>query len=127
MIKVINYYYFLFYTKILPDNQPHATVIFSLSFILSLMLNGIINISLAYIFGVALNRWEMLGVLAIIILLFYLVYYKTGKGKRIVEIEKPKILNSNGLSLVFSILLFLTGMIFLFFEADFTRVILENR
>ena len=126
MIKVFYYYYYLFYTKILPDNQPHSTVIFSLSFIFSLILNGLINMTLAYMFGVALSRWEMIGVLVLIILLMYLVFYKTGKGKRIVEIEKPKVFNNNGISFVLSLILFLIGILFLFFEADVTRTILEN-
>ena len=127
IMKVFYYYYYLFYTKILPDNQPHATVMFSLSFIFSLVLNGLLNIILAYMFGFALNRWEMIGVFILILLLMYLAFYKKGKGKSIVKIEKPKLFNSNVLSLVLSLLLFLLGMFFLFFEADITRSILENR
>jgi hypothetical protein len=125
-MKVIYYYYYLFYTKVLPDTQPHATVIFSLSFIFSLILNGIINVILAYKFALALNRWEMIAVLAFIIFLMYLFFYNTGKGKRIVEIEKPKLFNSNGISIFISILLFIIGMMFLFFEPDITRGILNN-
>lgn len=125
MMNVLYYYYYLFYTKIISDNQPHATVIFSLSFILSLIINGLINIGLAYTFGIALNRWEMIGVLILLIILMYLKFYKTGRGKKIVETEKPKLLRSNNLSVALSVVLFLIGMLFLFFEADITRKILE--
>ena len=124
-MNVLYYYYYLFYTKIISDNQPHATVIFSLSFILSLIINGLINIGLAYTFGIALNRWEMIGVLILLIILMYLKFYKTGRGKKIVETEKPKLLRSNNLSVALSVVLFLIGMLFLFFEADITRKILE--
>ncbi len=37
MIKVLYYYYYLFYTKIIRDDEPHATTIFTLSFSLSLI------------------------------------------------------------------------------------------
>ena len=126
-MNVFYYYYYLFYTKVLPDNQPHATVIFSLSFILSLILNGIINIVLAYTFSSALNRWEMAGVFALVILLMYLVFYRSGKCKIIVEVDKPQIFNSNISSIVFSFFLFLLAMLFLFFEPDITRKILESK
>lgn len=127
MINVLYYYYYLFYTKIISDNQPHATVIFSLSFILSLIINGLINIGLAYTFGIALNRWEMIVVLILLIILMYLKYYRTGRGKKIVETEKPKLFRCNNLSVALSIVLFLIGMLFLFFEADITRKILEKK
>jgi O-antigen/teichoic acid export membrane protein len=126
MMNVIYYYYYLFYTKVLPDNQPHATVIFSLGFIISLIINGVINIVLAYKFGFALNHWGMIGVLALLIFILYLVFYKTGKGKIIVEVEKPKLFNSHVLSILLSLSLFIVGMLFLFFEADFTGNILNK-
>lgn len=124
MIDVFYYYYYLFYTKVLPDNQPHATVIFVLSFIFSLICNGLLNIGLAYVFGIALSRWEMIGVLVVLIIVMYLLYYKTGRGKRIVEIEKPMFLGSNRLSIMLSFVLFLIAMLFLFIEADITRSLL---
>lgn len=125
-MKVIYYYYYLFYTKVLPDNQPHATVIFTLGFILSLIINGVLNIFLAYKFGFALNHWEMIGILVLLIFILYLVFYKTGKGKRLVEIEKPKLCNSQFLSILLSLLLFIISMLFLFLEADITRGIFNK-
>lgn len=43
-MNVLYYYYYLFYTKVLPDDEPHATVIFTLSFSESLLLNGLLDI-----------------------------------------------------------------------------------
>lgn len=57
----VSYYYYLFYTKVLPDNQPHSTVIFTLSFTFSLIINGIVNVVFAYLFGISLRKWEMMG------------------------------------------------------------------
>lgn len=124
MINVFYYYYYLFYTKILPDNQPHATVVFTLGFTFSLILNGIINIVLAYVLAVSLGKWEMIGIFALIIVLLYFAYYNNGKGKRIV-IEKPKVFNSNVASILFTAVLFILGILALFLQADITRNILD--
>lgn len=126
MMNMFYYYYYLFYTKILPDNQPHSTVVFSLSFIFSLILNGLINLTLAYTLGIALSRLEMFGILILIIILMYFSFYKNGRGKKIIN-EKPMIFNSMKLSILCSFLLFLLGMLFLFFEADFTRNLLISK
>ena len=126
MMKVFYYYYYLFYTKILPDNQPHATVVFTLGFTFSLILNGIINIVLAYVFAVSLGKWEMIGIFALIIVFLYFAYYKNGKGKRIV-VEKPKVFNSNLASILSTAMLFILGILALFLQADITRNILDAR
>jgi hypothetical protein len=124
MISVLYYYYYLFYTRILPDDQPHATVVFTLGFTLSLIINCIVNIILAYIANISLGKWEMLGLLAIVLVILYFVYHKNGKGKKIVK-EKPMILN-NTVSIIFTILIFILAMLALFLQADITRNILEN-
>lgn len=126
MINVFYYYYYLFYTKVIPDNQPHATVIFTLGFTFSLILNGIINVVLAYVLAVSLRKWEMIGIFAFIIVLLYFAYYRNGKGKRIIK-EKPKILNSKSISIIFTVLLFLFGILALFLQADITKNILNAR
>ncbi len=123
-MNVFYYYYYLFYTKVLPDNQPHSTVIFTLSFTFSLILNCIVNITLAYILGISLGKWEMIGIFVFIIVLLYFAYYRNGKGKRIVK-EKPKIFNSNRISIVLTALLFLIGILALFLQADITKNILN--
>ena len=125
MIKVLYYYYYLFYTKILPDNQPHATVIFTLSLTLSFILNVLINITLAYFLQFALNQYEMIVVFLFIILILYYSFYKNGKGKRIVSIEKPKLYN-NTISIIATLLFFILGIICLFIDPDLTRFILKN-
>jgi hypothetical protein len=68
----------------------------------------------------------MIGIFAIIIVLLYFAYYRNGKGKRIIK-EKPKILNSNGISIIFTVLLFLLGILALFLQADITKNILNAR
>lgn len=81
MLKVFYNYYFIFYTKILPDNQPHSTVIFTLGFTYALIVNGIINLLLAFLFGFALEKWVMISVFVLIIIGMYFSYYRSGNGK----------------------------------------------
>ena len=127
MINVLYYYYYLFYTKVLPDNQPHATVVFTLSFTYSLIINCIVNIILAYTLAISLGKWEMIGIFVLIIIIMYFAFYKNGKGNRIVQ-EKPKMLNSNTISLLFTFLIFIFGILALFLQADITRsIIIETR
>ena len=60
------------------------------------------------------------------LLFFYLKYYRSGKGKQIVEKEKPKFFGSKTVSIILTVLFFLISMFFLFFKADIVREILEK-
>ncbi len=126
MINVLYYYYYLFYTKIIPDSQPHSTVIFTLGFSLGLILVGIINLLISITIGKSLNKWEMIIIDLFMMFVLYLIYYRTGKGKKIVTIHKPKILNSNVLSIIMTAVFFLTAMFGLFFVPTLVRDILNN-
>lgn len=48
-MSVLYYYYYFFYTKILPDDEPHATVIFTLSFSEALLVNYVIEFFSAHL------------------------------------------------------------------------------
>jgi len=108
----------------LPDNQPHSTVIFTLSFTFSLIANFLINVILAYLLDISLKKWEMIGVFVFITLLMYLSYYRNGKGKLIIN-EKPKLFNSKSVSIALTLLLFLLGILALFLQAVITKNILN--
>jgi hypothetical protein len=84
MINVF-YYYYLFYTKVLPDNQPHSTVIFTLSFSLSLLVNGLLSIISAYVANYNMSNYAMVGIFIAILVLNYFVFYRTGKGKQLAK------------------------------------------
>jgi len=68
-MKILYYYYYLFYTKILPDDQPHLTVIFCLSLMESFILNGLLNIVSILLFCYNIAKWPMIGVLIAIIII----------------------------------------------------------
>ena len=52
-------------------------------------------------------------------------YYRSGKGIRIVEKEKPKFFGSKIASIILTVLFFLISMLFLFFKVEVMIKILE--
>lgn len=113
-MNVFYYYYYLFYTKVLPDNQPHSTVIFTLSFSLSLFVNGVLSLIAAHLKSYVISNYVMVGIFVAIMVINYFVFYRTGKGKRLIK-EKPKFFNSHKLSILLTLIFFLitTSLLFL--------------
>ena len=126
MMDVLYYYIYLFYAKVMPDDYPHSNTVWALGFIFSLIINGLIDIPLAYFFNCYLSTIQKVIIIIIVMTLFYLKYNRSGKGIRIVKKEKPKFFGSNTASIILTILFFLIGMLFLFFKADVVREILER-
>ena len=52
MMDVFYYYIFLFYAKVLPDNQPHSRTVWALGVASAFIVNRLIDIPLAYFFNV---------------------------------------------------------------------------
>ena len=125
MMNVLYYYIYLFYVKVISDNQPHSNTIWALGFLFSLIINFSLDMGLAFFFGYTLSVFQMVSIAALLMLLFYFKYYKSGRGKQIVKKEKPKFFGSNTASIILTILFFLISMLFLFFKADVVREILE--
>ena len=124
-MDVLYYYIYLFYAKVMPDDYPHLNTVWALGYLFSLIINGLIEIPLAYFFNCYLSTIQKVIIIIIVITLFYLKYDRSGKGIRIVKKEKPKFFGSNTASIILTILFFLIGMLFLFFKADVVREILE--
>ena len=125
MMDVLYYYIYLFYVKVISDNQPHSRTIWALGYLFSLIINGLIEIPLAYFFNCYLSTIQKVIIIIIVITLFYLKYDRSGKGIRIVEKEKPKFFGSNTASIILTILFFLISMLFLFFKVEVMIKILE--
>jgi len=124
-MKILYYYYYLFYTKVLPDDQPHATTIFTLSVSEGFLINGILQISLAHFLCISIDKWTMIGVLLLLIIANYFHFYLTRKCKEIVKL-KPKLLNSNKLSMLMVVCFFLITFSFLFWGPVYVKHILEQ-
>jgi len=127
MMDVLYYYIYLFYAKVMPDDYPHSNTVWALGFLFSLIINFSLDMGLAFFFGYTLSVFQMVSITALLMLLFYFKYYKSGRGKQIVKKEKPKFFGSNTASIILTILFFLIGMLFLFFKADVVREILEKK
>ena len=124
-MDVLYYYIYLFYVKVISDNQPHSRTIWALGVTSTFIINGLIDIPLTYFFNCYLSTIQKVIIIIIVMTLFYLKYNRSGKGIRIVKKEKPKFFGSNTASIILTILFFLIGMLFLFFKADVVREILE--
>ena len=127
MMDVLYYYIYLFYVKVISDNQPHSRTIWALGVTSAFIINGLIDIPLTYFFNCYLSTIQKVIILVILLLFFYLKYYRSGKGIRIVEKEKPKFFGSKIASIILTVLFFLISMFFLFFSADIVREILEKK
>ena len=124
-MDVLYYYIYLFYAKVMPDDYPHLNTVWALGYLFSLIINGLIEIPLAYFFNCYLSTIQKVIIIIIVMTLFFLKYDRSGKGIRIVKKEKPKFFGSNTASIILTVLFFLIGMLFLFFKADVLREILE--
>ena len=125
-MDVLYYYIYLFYVKVMSDNQPHSRTVWALGAASSFIINFSLDMGLAFFFGYTLSVFQMVSIAALLMLLFYFKYYKSGRGKQIVKKEKPKFFGSNTASIILTILFFLISMFFLFFSADIVREILEK-
>jgi ABC-type iron transport system FetAB permease component len=110
----------------LKDNEPHLLATLALSFSLSLLVNGVLNIILAHVLKFAFSKWEMIGLLLLILLLFSFFLHRNGMAKKIVE-EQPKLFNSHKLSKVITIIFFVVTTSFLFWEAGYVGTVLGTR
>jgi hypothetical protein len=124
-MKILYYYYFLFYTKILSDDQPHATTIFTLSVSESFLIIGVLQLLLAYLFCVILNKWQMMSIALLIIGINYFLYWTSGKAKKIIKM-KPKILNNNKLSVFFVVCFFVITFSTFILSMVYVKQIMEE-
>ena len=124
-MDVFYYYIYLFYAKVMPDDYPHSNTVWALGAASAFIINGLIDIPLAYFFNCYLSTIQKIIIIIIVMTLFYLKYDRSGKGIRIVKKEKPKFFGSNTASIILTILFFLISMLFLFFKVEVMIKILE--
>ncbi len=124
MIDVFYYYYYLFYKKILKDNEPHLLATLVLAFSFSLLIIGIVNVSIAYFFRIALEHYIMFIINLIMIFILYLFLHKSGKAKNI-EKEEPMFFNNHKLSMFLVFLFFIATSSYLFWGSICIKNILS--
>ena len=124
-MDVLYYYIYLFYAKVMPDDYPHLNTVWALGVTSAFIINGMIDIPLAYFFNCYLSTIQKVIIMIIVMTLFYLKYDRSGKGIRIVKKEKPKFFGSKIASIILTVLFFLISMLFLIFKVEVMIKILE--
>jgi hypothetical protein len=123
-MDVLYYYYYLFYTRVLPDRHPHATVIFTLSFTESLLLNGILDILSAHLSCVKLETWMMFTIFLILMGVNFIVYSRP-KRIRIME-QKPRFFSSHKSSILIASLWFLIAVSFMLWKSIYVKEVIDR-
>ena len=124
-MKVLYYYYFLFYSKVLKDNEPHLLTTLALSASEGFLINGILQIALARFFCMSIDKWPMIGVLVLLIGVNYFYYHVRENAKKIVK-TKPMYYSSQKLSIVLTFLFFIITLSFLFWEPIYVKQLLQE-
>jgi hypothetical protein len=126
MLNVFYYYYFLFYSKVLVQDEPHFVTVLALSFSETLLIIYTIDVFSAHLlckfFSVI---WYKVVILLILLAINFWYYAKNKNGLKIVK-QKPKFLGNNTLSVAATMLFFLATTSFLFWMADYLMVVIEN-
>jgi hypothetical protein len=125
MLNVFYYHYYQFYTRVIPDDQPNATVIFVLSFVEALLINAIIDYAMLKLFCVGMSKWPMISVIVIMLVVNYFYYYRSGRFTTIIE-EKPMLFDSRKLSATITFGVSLLIISWMFWGAVLGKHLLEN-
>ena len=123
--KVFFYYYYLLYTRVVPDYTPYSTSVFVFGILLSFLINGIVNVISASFFCMWIGKYPMLGIAVLSLIISYLLCAKYGKGEKIVS-EKPRFWGSHRLSIMIVLVSSLAVVSWLFWGPIYTRNLLEN-
>jgi len=124
-MNVLYYYYYLFYQKVIKDNEPHLLATLVLSFSESLLLNGIAKITLAAAMCGNYGKWPALGVLLALIGINYLIYHKNGQSQEDCERETQVLRKSSALHGPYNVVFLITTS-FLFWGSDFIKHLLTQ-
>jgi hypothetical protein len=127
-MNVLYYYYFLFYTKVVKEDDPHLTVIFTLSVSESFFVIYAIDTLNVYLFCEAFflsSRFYMVVLALLLMVLNYLFLYRTGKGKIIVQ-QQPKYFGNNKISIFLVSLFFITTSSSILWLTYILKDVLDN-
>lgn len=125
MLKEVYFHYYQFYTKVIPDDQPNATVIFVLSFIESLFIIALIDVYLLNFHCQGVTKWPMIGVFIALIMFNYLYYYRSGLYIEIVE-RQIDLINNINLSRLITLIVSLIIVSWMFWGPFYGKYILES-
>ncbi|MCX2576353.1 hypothetical protein [Pedobacter sandarakinus] len=109
----------------LKDNEPNMLTIMALSASCSFPVGMILQIILIKKYCNIIDAWQLFLLIPFFILINYFYFFRSGRFKIILE-KKPKILNSNLLSIFCVILFFLITISFMFLGPIYAKEFLVN-
>lgn len=124
-MDVIYYYYFLFYSKILKDDEPHLLTTMALSASFGFSLSSVFDILFIRFFCYETNKWFMISIIVFSNLISYLYFHKTKRALKLIQ-QKPKFFSNHKLSVILVLLFFITTLSFLFWSPVYTKYLLET-
>jgi hypothetical protein len=122
-MDVIYYYCFLFYKKILKEEEPYSTTVWALGFLHGFFFSTTINLLFIYFFHFKLEKWELIGIGIFFLIVTYLYFNKSKRSKKIIK-NKPSFWGNHQLSIILSSIYFLILITTLFWGPILTRYIL---
>jgi len=124
ILDVLYYYYYLFYTKIIPEDEPNATVIFTLgascSFPMGMLLDCVLSYNCYYS-----NTYLLFSVSIVFWALFYFLYYRTKLYKKVIQ-ARPKFFGSHRKTIITVFLFFLVTASFMFWGPIVSKNIFDE-
>ncbi|MDN3675583.1 hypothetical protein QWY99_21355 [Flavobacterium branchiarum] len=124
-MDVIYYYFYLFYIRIIKDNEPHMLTILAISATEGFIINIIIQvISIIYQCKQTSNLIWM-SIIGLANMFNYLYYYKSGRAIRIIK-EKPMFYSSNRISILSTISFFIVFGTSIIWGSILTKYLLET-
>jgi hypothetical protein len=95
--RVLYYYYYIAYTRYIPDSSPRGTTVFVLGFSVASILYSILDCIFSYYHN-PLFRENYLPSVLIIIGFFYLLYFRIKIHNSILK-ERPIVLNNKKMTI----------------------------
>ncbi len=124
ILDVLYYYYYLIYTKVIPDEEPNVTTIFCLGFSFGYPLFCVVNFILAF-FCLETDLFLYITIIASPMLVLYLLYWKTARYKIVIR-KKPMFLNSHIKTKIIVGIFFFISVSFMFWGAPLAKFIDEQ-
>ena len=125
MMKVLFYYYYLFYNKLFPEADPQLTAILVLSFSESTLIIISLNFVFGYLFCSVLTKYYMTGITLIIVLVNSLFYLTPKNIKDIIK-AKPNFYGNHRLTVALVGFFFILTISSLFWMSSLSDFILKN-
>ncbi|MFC4389776.1 hypothetical protein [Flavobacterium quisquiliarum] len=124
-MDVIYYYCYLFYKKILKEDEPHALTVWALGAGEGFFVGSIINIFLIRFFCFKMDKWLMIGISVLFLLINYFYFFKSKRSLRIIK-EKPLFFGSSKISKILTIAFFVVIISSMFWGAIYAKYLLQT-